>query len=182
MNSKSDPVVFGADAGEGIELNSDDELILMSDFGKPKNDLDAAASAPTPGTSMDWTAESEAVLSFPVVSLFLSEGDLSAVVDTPCAMQGGDNFDFLCLAVLVSGDCELVRAIDFSKEKHLCGSIMRDDLCLETAECVCMRLSPGRTYVPCQCLLVWMSMNDFLFDALFCLYSSPKSANLKSSR
>lgn len=147
VNSKSDPVVFCADTGEDIELERDEAPILVSDLGKPKNDLDALASVPTPGISIDRAAGDEVMLSFSVVSSTLIEGDRFVIASASWALRGGDNFGFLCLIVSCSDGCERVRAVDFPREKHLCGSIVRDDLCLRDAECDGVRHSPVRTYV-----------------------------------
>lgn len=136
VNSKSDAFVFCAGAGEGLVLDRDDELVLTSDLGKPKNDLDVLASTLTPDASMDLTAEAEPVLSFFVVSSALMEGDLSSNIGASCVLESEEDFGFLCLAVSFSERCEWGRASDFPKEKRLSGSIMRSYLCLRDASFV----------------------------------------------
>lgn len=133
---KNDPVVFGAEAIKGKELNRDDERILKSDSDSPKNDLDAPASAPMSDASIDRSAEVEVMLSFSAVLSALIEGDLPTIAGASCALDGGDNFGFLYMAVPSSESCEWVRAADFSKEKHLDRSIARSDCCLRDARCV----------------------------------------------
>lgn len=132
MNWKIDPGVFCAGAAEGMELNRDDERVLKSDSDKPKNALDALASAPTPDANNDGTAGAEVMLFFTVVSSVLMEGELAIIADDP---DGEENFGFLQVAVSSSGSCEWARAADFPTEKFPNGFIVRSDFCLGRKMC-----------------------------------------------
>jgi hypothetical protein len=56
VNLKDDSVFVCADAVDGLKLNIDDDSVLTSDSGNPKNDLDALGSVLTSDTGTDPTA------------------------------------------------------------------------------------------------------------------------------